>query len=176
MYAMAEKRKASPPPEPQAGGIPTAKEQKDLSQLAEFVDWLSMKESARYDLLKETVSNLETALNEHMVACRKHTHAIDKGGGFFTSTLEPEAAGAGDQVTPTFEVFDHLDTGRNMPFEAALVHLKAGRRVRRSHWKCTMGMSNIGFVYFLKGSFPDTVHDLSYDKIMATDWQVVSEP
>lgn len=110
MYRLAEKRKASP--EPQAADIGVDRNIRVRADgVQEWWDGKMWKEFPTHsfnegaaDLLRR-VSNLETALNEHMVNFREHIHIIDrKGPNCFTATEIPlegryPAAGAGDQVT-----------------------------------------------------------------------------
>ena len=204
LYFMAEKRKASPPPEPQAGGI--RGEEREMYVFTEG-KWVSILHRitkleeramtneglnhlrAQVDALRGTVSNLETALNEHLVAYREHYHVM--GGAPIT------AAGAGDQVTNDEQVryvsrlrmcYEDSEVSirkeaspKNIPFEVALVYLKAGRKVRRAGWEqissISYGMN--GRFYFNPVPSSDSSRiwfEASGEELGATDWQVVPEP
>lgn len=105
MYRLAEKRKASP--EPQAADIGVDRNTRVRADgVQEWWDGKMWKEFPTHsfnegaaDLLRR-VSNLETALNEHMVAYRCHVHHTIPGHEWCGAPIDKNtAAGAGDQVT-----------------------------------------------------------------------------
>lgn len=194
LYRMAEKRKASP--ESQAA---QSREQSGYMLLEDRVK--ELEENARaveVDLLAHMkhISNLATALNEHMVNFREHIHIIDrKGPNCFTATEIPlegryPAAGAGDQVTNDEQVryarnapenccCTILDVGaspKDIPFEMAFAFMKANRAVRRASWLPGITLHNqSGNALVTMSALIDRPKDWEPHQadLLATDWEVV---
>lgn len=111
------------------------------------------------------ISNLETALNEHMVGTKEalsQRYLPEKLHGLLIALervacdhlMQSRSAGAGDQVTNdeqapySYQIIcgpgwvgpdiNRKASPKNIPFEVALAYLKAGRKVRRTSWLETL--------------------------------------